>query len=162
MYKIIGADQVEYGPVTAGQLTEWIAQGRANAASLVWAEGAAEWKPLAAIPELAAALGAAATTPRTIGPTITRPPQTNSLAVAGLILGIVAVLLGWCFFNLIFAVLGLIFSCVALVQIKKNPGRESGRGLAITGIVLSCLGLIMGAAMFLLFGALAAMGNHLN
>ena len=30
MYKIIGADQKEYGPVTAEQLRQWIAEGRVN------------------------------------------------------------------------------------------------------------------------------------
>ena len=32
MYKIIGADQREYGPVSADQVREWISQGRANQA----------------------------------------------------------------------------------------------------------------------------------
>ena len=31
MYKILGADQKEYGPVTAEELRIWIAQGRAAA-----------------------------------------------------------------------------------------------------------------------------------
>jgi Domain of unknown function (DUF4190)/GYF domain 2 len=162
MYKIIGADHVEYGPVTAGQLGEWIAQGRANAASLIWAEGATEWKPLAAIPEFAATLGSAVTTPQIIRPTIARRTQTNSMSIVGMILGILAVLLGWCFFNVVFAILGLIFSCVGLSQIKKSAGQETGQGLAIAGIILSCLGLVMGLVVFLLFGAMVAAGNSLN
>jgi VanZ family protein len=162
MYKIIGADQVEYGPVTAGQLCEWIAQGRANATSLVWAEGAVEWKPLAAVPEFSAALGSASTTPQTIRPNIAPRPQTNSMAITGLILGILSVLLGWCFFNVIFSILGLIFSCVGLSQIKKNPGQQTGRGLAIAGIILSCLGLVMGVVVAVLFGVLAVIGNNAN
>ena len=162
MYKIIGADHVEYGPVTAGQLGEWIAQGRANAASLVLAEGAAEWKPLAAIPEFSAMLGSAATTPQIIRPNIVRRPQTNSMAILGLIMGILAVLLGWCFFNVIFSILGLIFSCVGLSQVKKSAGQETGRGMAIAGIILSSLGLVMGLVVFLLFGAVVAAGNNLN
>ncbi len=162
MYKIIGADHVEYGPVTVGQLGEWIAQGRANAASLVRAEGATEWKPLAAIPEFAASLGAAVATPQIIRPNVVRRQQTNSMSIVGLILGILAVLLGWCFFNVVFSVLGLIFSCVGLSQIKKSNGQETGRGLAIAGIILSCLGLVMGLIVFLLFGLMAAAGNSLN
>ena len=160
MYKIIGADHIEYGPVTAGQLGEWIAQGRANAASLVWAEGAAEWKPLAAIPEFTAALGSAVTTPQIIRPNAARRPQTNSMAIAGLVLGILSIPLFSCLF--VFSILGLIFSCMGLSQIKKSNAQQSGRGLAIAGIVLSCLGLLMGVGMFLLFGALAMLGNNGN
>ena len=53
MYKIIGADQKEYGPVTAEQLRQWIAEGRVNGQTSVQSEGAAEWKPLASFPEFA-------------------------------------------------------------------------------------------------------------
>ena len=56
MYKIIGADQKEYGPVTAEQLRQWLAEGRVNGQTSVWSEGAAEWKPLSAFPEFAALL----------------------------------------------------------------------------------------------------------
>src|ERR1041385_110292 len=51
MYKIIGADEREYGPVSAEQLRQWIAEGRANAQTRAQAEGSAEWRPLAAFPE---------------------------------------------------------------------------------------------------------------
>ncbi len=60
MYKIIGADQREYGPVTADQVRQWITEGRANGATLVQAEGATEWTPLSALPEFADALSAQA------------------------------------------------------------------------------------------------------
>ena len=51
MYKIIGGDQKEYGPVTADQLRAWITEGRVNGQTSIWAEGATEWKPLATFPE---------------------------------------------------------------------------------------------------------------
>lgn len=55
MYKIVGADGKEYGPVTAEQLKQWITEGRANAQTRVLAEGAVEWKFLGLFPEFAAA-----------------------------------------------------------------------------------------------------------
>ena len=58
MYKIIGADQREYGPVSADQIRQWIAEGRANGASLVQAEGATEWVPLSSLPDFAESLSA--------------------------------------------------------------------------------------------------------
>jgi hypothetical protein len=58
MYKIIGADQKEYGPVTAEQLRQWVVEGRVNGQTSIWAEGATDWKPLSAFPEFATLLGA--------------------------------------------------------------------------------------------------------
>jgi hypothetical protein len=59
MYKIIGADGREYGPVSAEQLRQWIAEGRANAQTKVQAEGSGEWKALGEWPEFVAPSGAA-------------------------------------------------------------------------------------------------------
>jgi len=53
MYKIIGADQREYGPVPVEQVRKWIAEGRANAQTKAWSEGSSEWKTLADYPEFA-------------------------------------------------------------------------------------------------------------
>jgi len=54
-YKIIGADLIEYGPVSAEQIRQWIAEGRVNAETKLQPEGTAEWKPLAEVPEFAEA-----------------------------------------------------------------------------------------------------------
>lgn len=56
MYKIIGADKKEYGPVSADQLCEWIQQGRVSAQTLAQAEGQTDWRPVIAFPEFAEAL----------------------------------------------------------------------------------------------------------
>ena len=56
MYKIIGGDQKEYGPVTADELRRWIAEGRLGGQSLVRAESEGGWLPLASFPEFAEAL----------------------------------------------------------------------------------------------------------
>jgi hypothetical protein len=58
MYKIIGADQKEYGPVSVEQLRQWIAEGRVNAQTLVRPEGETEWRPVSAYPEFGQAAGA--------------------------------------------------------------------------------------------------------
>ena len=71
MYKIIGADGKEYGPSSAEELRQWFREGRVNGQTMVQVAGSAEWKPLAAYPELASMLSGAseATTPPTMGPT---------------------------------------------------------------------------------------------
>jgi hypothetical protein len=55
MFKIIGADQKEYGPVSADELRQWIAEGRANGQTLVQTEGG-PWRPLSSFPEFAASV----------------------------------------------------------------------------------------------------------
>ncbi|HYG35378.1 MAG TPA: GYF domain-containing protein [Clostridia bacterium] len=59
MYKIIGADLREYGPVTLEQLRQWITEGRVNGQTLVQPAGATGWRPLSTFPELAAVLAEA-------------------------------------------------------------------------------------------------------
>ena len=55
MYKIIGTDGKEYGPITAEQLRQWIAQGRANSQTQVLPEGATTWTTVSQLAEFAAA-----------------------------------------------------------------------------------------------------------
>ena len=39
MYKVLGADQKEYGPVSAEQVQQWIRDRRLNSQSLLMLEG---------------------------------------------------------------------------------------------------------------------------
>src|SRR3954466_11276624 len=61
MYKVVGADGREYGPVTRETILEWIAQNRANAQTIVRFEDGA-WKALATFDEFRPALGFAGST----------------------------------------------------------------------------------------------------
>jgi len=143
MYKILGTDNKEYGPVPAEQLRQWILQGRANRNTLVQAEGATSWKPLSLFPEFSATLGSVA--PALPAP---RPVQavsggTNGLAVASLVAGIVSIPgVICCCFPTVTAPLGIGFGIIALVQLKGRP-RQTGRGMAWTGIALSIAALVL-------------------
>ena len=53
MYRILGGDGKQYGPVDADTLRQWIADGRANAQTQVFAEGGTAWVPLGSLPEFA-------------------------------------------------------------------------------------------------------------
>jgi len=55
-YRIVGGDQKQYGPVSAEELRQWIAEGRLNAQTQAQVEGDAVWKPLSEYPEFADAL----------------------------------------------------------------------------------------------------------
>jgi TM2 domain-containing membrane protein YozV len=54
MYKMIGADGQQYGPVSAEQIRRWLAENRVRGDTLIQVEGSPDWKPLDSIPELAA------------------------------------------------------------------------------------------------------------
>ncbi|MBI3416379.1 MAG: DUF4339 domain-containing protein [Verrucomicrobia bacterium] len=60
MFKIIGADQKDYGPITAEQVRQWIAEGRANAQTRAQSDASPDWKPLGSFPEFADAFAAKA------------------------------------------------------------------------------------------------------
>jgi hypothetical protein len=53
MYKILGGDGKEYGPVPAEALRQWVLEGRANAQTQVRVGEDLNWQPLAALPEMA-------------------------------------------------------------------------------------------------------------
>ena len=53
MYKIIGADGKEYGPVSGEQLRQWIAEGRVESRTPVFVDGAKEWNFVGLLPEFA-------------------------------------------------------------------------------------------------------------
>ena len=141
MYRIVGADGRQYGPISADQIRRWIAEGRANAQTQTLAEGATEWKPLGTIPEFANFFATQAPPP--INPvTGSHLRATNSFAVWGMVFGILAVVSCCCCCpGILFSALGLIFSLVGLSQINGRPDLYEGRGYAIAGIVLSALGL---------------------
>jgi hypothetical protein len=152
MYKIIGADGKEYGPIPAEILRQWIAEGRANAMSRVLPEGSADWRTLAELPEFSGALGAAAAPALVPGPITAPQPaaRTNTLALTGMILGICSLLFACCCFGLPFNVAGLLCSVIGLVQIHNDPAREQGKGLAVAGLILS-LTSILGAILLHFF-----------
>ena len=60
MYKILGSDQKEYGPISVEQLRQWIAEGRINGNTQAQSDASPGWKPVSSFPELAASLPAAA------------------------------------------------------------------------------------------------------
>jgi len=55
MYKIIGGDGKEYGPVDLAQMQRWLRENRINGATMVQAAEGGEWKPASSFPEFATA-----------------------------------------------------------------------------------------------------------
>jgi hypothetical protein len=144
MYKVIGADGKEYGPVPAEVLLRWVAEGRANAQTRVLPPGSSAWKTLGELGEFASAFAPA---PAPIAPPTpaqsARRSSTYNLAVAGFVLSLLSLTFGLCCFGLPFNLAGLACSIAALSQMKNDPD-QSGRGMAVAGLVLSIVSLLGG------------------
>jgi hypothetical protein len=72
--------------------------------------------------------------PRTQGP-------SQSLAMASMITGLSGILLSWCF-GPVPGIAALVLGLVALSQIKKSPEKYTGKGMAITGVVIGSLTIV--------------------
>ncbi len=145
MYKIIGADQKEYGPVSADQLRQWIAEGRANGQTKVQPAGGTDWKAMEELPEFADVLPkTAAPAPGVLMPPLPSQPRNSQMAVWAMVTGILSVLC--CQF---LGPVAIVLGAVALSQLKSCP-ELAGRGFAVTGIALGIVSLLMAVAVILL------------
>jgi hypothetical protein len=151
MYRIIGADGREYGPVSTEQLRQWIAESRVNQQTRVRVEGSTEWKSLADFPELASM----APPPLTASIPAARPHVPNYLAQS------ILVTLFCC---LPFGIPAIVFA--AQVNGKLQAGDTAGAlessrkakmwcWIAVGGWVLTAL---IYAVIFAVFGMKALQG----
>jgi hypothetical protein len=139
MYKIIGTDGKQYGPVGAEQIRRWLAENRVNAQTLVQTEGAPDWKSLGSIPEFAPELKTVPPAPPALPSAApAAPSKTSGLAVSSLVLGILGV-----FTCGITALIGLILGIVAMVKVSNSRGALRGNGIALAGIIVSGIFLLM-------------------
>jgi hypothetical protein len=145
MYRIIGADGKEYGPVSADQLRRWITEGRADANTRILVEGSLEWRTLSSFPEFAYLLAAAP-----VGTLTPLVRGMNSFAVAALVMGILSVIFCFCCYGIPFNLLGVVFALIALHQIRSEPERYTGKNMAIAGLSLSVLSILVGVILLLI------------
>ena len=149
IYKIIGEDGREYGPATAEQIRQWVAEGRVEHRTPIFVDGAKDWNFVGLLPEFAGLFAAPPGTPPNIAPpprgisSAGRMAKTNSYAQAGMIFGILSVTCCCCGFP--FGILGLVFSLIGLSQINANPELHEGRAMAVAGLILSIASLLLGA-----------------
>jgi len=144
MYRIIGADQREYGPISADQLRSWIGQGRLNQRTLAQVERSVGWRPLSDFPEFAATLARFPQPSEPFTPPVHH--RTDGTALTSLILGCVSLV---CCPPL--ALGGLIAGIIALGQTKTETQRQS-RSVAIAGIAISAICLLF-YGVLTIFGA---------
>jgi uncharacterized membrane protein len=144
MFKLIGADQKEYGPVTLEQLQRWMAEGRVNAHTLVQPLGATEWKPLSSLPEFAGGFGAPA-----VAAVPTSPPFPQTELAADILARDYEFDIGSCINNgweLLRNNFGMVFGGVAIYLLIEF-------GLSALGQI-PLIGILAGLANFIIAGPL--------
>ena len=144
MYKVVGADGKEYGPISLDQLKQWIAQGRVNAQTRVEEVGTTIWKTAADFPELFAALTPSAP----LAPPVVTPgpiplagtPGKTGLATASLVLGILSFFT--CFLT---GIPAIICGHIAYAGARRAPAEYGGSGRALAGLIMgyACLVLLL-------------------
>ena len=77
--------------------------------------------------------------------------KIDNFSIAGFVLGILGLL--FLPYSVVFAIVGIFFSIIALKRIKKEPERRRGRTFALAGLILSIIGavvgLVVGAIIFI-------------
>jgi len=157
MYRIIGIDNKEYGPISIEVLKQWIKEGRVNEKTLVKPEGEQHWRQLSTYPELVQFLPGYNVSYPAPPPLSAQfpPPQQNDasgMALASFILGIISMIFCFCCcWGMPFNILAIIFGIVALIQNKNRPDQSSARVKAIIGIVLGVLSLLIAIIITMIF-----------
>jgi hypothetical protein len=143
MYKIIGIDGLQYGPVSAEQIKQWIAAGRADAETRAQEEGSIDWKPLFQLSEFADAFSSkAAPAP----PQLDVPPPLAETRVTALEKSVAerktSIDVGSCLgraWDLLMSDLWTIIGITALVWLALTVTHTVHVGLLVTGPLLGGL-----------------------
>jgi uncharacterized membrane protein len=90
------------------------------------------------------------TQPVPLPPTLQTQNKTNTLAIVGFILSF--------FFSFVGAILGL----VALDQIKKSAGMESGKGLAIAAVIIGFVPIVVIVILAILGPVIGGVFNNIT
>lgn len=162
-YFIIGGDGKQYGPVTGGQMREWVTQGRVNAQTRVRSEAGPDWQPLESWPELADLCGGgnAGAPPPVSG---SAPQPMPPPGVQGSVYAVPAATCQLAVWSLGLAILGIIccglFTGIPAVicghkaraDIRNSQGALGGDGMAVAGLILGYIGIVVTIVITLVYG----------
>lgn len=153
MYKIIGADGKEYGPVSTDQLRQWLNEGRVNKQTRILVEGSTDWVTLGDVPELNP------TAPPAAVPLIT-PLKTTTANVVDMVRGPAIFILVLAILNILTSFLSLGWSAVQdqFLDLATMPAETAELQRKLT-MFFSVPATILGLALSVtcLLGALSMM-----
>ena len=136
------------GPYTLEEIDDQLEKGFLQPTDLAWHDGLEDWKKIEVIMGRVPSGSGGPKLPPSPYPLNVR---TSGLAIASLVCGILSLLTG------VTALLGLPLGIFALIRIRNSKGEFKGSGLAIAGIVCSCIGGLM--LMVLVLMLMPALGK---
>jgi hypothetical protein len=142
MYKIVGADGKEYGPVGIEQMRQWRAERRINAQTRVQEAGAAVWKTAADFPELGLAPTAGVPGPGSSPPSLPTSQATGQpqgLAITSLVLGLLSLVC----LPVLAAIPAVICGHLARSRARRLPRLYGGAGFALAGLITGYISLVL-------------------
>jgi len=77
--------------------------------------------------------------------------QSNGLATAAMVVGIISVTVGWLCLGPIPGIVAIIMGAIALSQIKKMPNRFGGKSMAVVGVVTGSVTVAIYAGLLLFY-----------
>jgi hypothetical protein len=142
MYKIIGSDGKEYGPISLDRIRQWVAEGRVNAHTQVQAAGTEGWMEAAELPEINSLLAGGAAVPGAAPGLPPLPPSGSGapqqgLAITSLVLGILSFLI------CITGIPAIICGHIARARAQREPTQYGGAGMALAGLILGYISLVL-------------------
>jgi hypothetical protein len=147
MYKVMGADGKEYGPISLEQFSQWAAEGRVSPQTRVQPVGATDWTAAAGIPELQAIFARLGPAPTVVLTSPISPPASGEtqkgLAVTSLVLGILSLV---CLGPLT-GIPAIICGHIARKRSRQSPAQYGGPGMALAGLVLGYASLALVVVM---------------
>jgi hypothetical protein len=147
MYRLIGHDGREYGPVSAETLLQWIRENRAGPQTPVRPEGETQWRVLGHLPEFAAALpGNQPPRPPSLPGPSPAPVTTGTvrtLALLSFLSGVLAWTLCCCCYGVPLNVAAVVLGAVALYLGQGQSGLMTARGWALAGLILGVLSVLL-------------------
>lgn len=160
MYRVKGADQKEYGPISAEQVQQWIRENRLNRFSLAEKDGEPGWKPLDQFPEFSGSLGPTAISgPAAADSALAISRSTREAALAAVKSPAIALIVwGWIFIAMaLWGIVGSLLGNNAAKQeelIKQMDAFPAGpmkefmlkviEAMMTYGVILNLLTLVMG------------------
>jgi TM2 domain-containing membrane protein YozV len=89
MYRVVGINGQQYGPISAEQVRRWIAENRVNGQTLTQLEGSQDWKPLSSLDEFVPDFKAPPSLTAPLAPAAVDPRAGSKIAagICGILLG---------------------------------------------------------------------------
>jgi hypothetical protein len=160
MYRIIGADGKEYGPVTIQQLEEWFAQRRISGQTRIQAADSGEWRLACEVPEVACLIAARA--PATVSGGVppllslpVSPKPKKGLAIVSFVLGLSSFVL--CL-NALTGIPAILCGHIARRRALRVPVQYGGSGFAMAGLLLGYLSIL--SSLVFLAALLPELAKH--